>query len=221
VVELDHLFVWTSVGAPEAERLIAFGLTEGSPNVHAGQGTANRRFFFHNAMLELLWVQNAREAQSEAIRPTHVWERWSRRTTGGCPFGFCFRSTGSVQKPPFPTWEYRPPYLPEPHAMLIGANAEIVAEPFLVYIPGGRRPDAVPPPQRQPLDHPAGVREITRLQLASPQSRPRSPAFRATVDSGVLRLVAGADYLLKLGFDGEIMGRTTDFRPALPLVLCS
>jgi hypothetical protein len=40
--------------APEAERIAAFGLCEGPSNVHPGQGTANRRFFFRNAMLELL-----------------------------------------------------------------------------------------------------------------------------------------------------------------------
>jgi Rho-binding antiterminator len=57
--ELDHLFICTTIGAPEADRLVAFGLTEGTPNVHPGQGTANRRFFFHNFMLELLWVHNS------------------------------------------------------------------------------------------------------------------------------------------------------------------
>jgi len=46
--EVDHLFVCANLGAPEADSLIAFGLTEGAPNVHPGQGTANRRFFFHN-----------------------------------------------------------------------------------------------------------------------------------------------------------------------------
>ena len=29
--ELDHIFVWTEVGGPEADRLIRFGLTEGTP----------------------------------------------------------------------------------------------------------------------------------------------------------------------------------------------
>ena len=55
-LQFDHLFICTSVGAPDAERLVAFGLTEGEPNVHPGQGTACRRFFFRNAYLELLWV---------------------------------------------------------------------------------------------------------------------------------------------------------------------
>ena len=72
-LSIDHIFIWTSKGAPEAEHLKEFGLEEGSPNRHPGQGTACRRFFFHNAMLELLWIENETEVQSEAIRPTRLW----------------------------------------------------------------------------------------------------------------------------------------------------
>jgi hypothetical protein len=46
--ELDHLFIWADVGGPEADRLVAFGLTEGAANTRPGQGTTSRRFFFRN-----------------------------------------------------------------------------------------------------------------------------------------------------------------------------
>jgi hypothetical protein len=61
-LEFDHMFICTAVDAPEADLLVAFGLTEGAPNSHPGQGTACRRFFFRNAMLELVWVHNESEA---------------------------------------------------------------------------------------------------------------------------------------------------------------
>jgi hypothetical protein len=35
-VELDHVFVCSEVGAPEADQLVAFGLGEGAPNTHPG-----------------------------------------------------------------------------------------------------------------------------------------------------------------------------------------
>jgi len=57
-IELDHLFVCTALDAPAAEKLIQFGLREGLPNQHPGQGTACRRFAFFNAMIELFWVSN-------------------------------------------------------------------------------------------------------------------------------------------------------------------
>jgi hypothetical protein len=74
-IELDHLFVCTAPGAPEAEKLVRFGLHEGAPNQHPGQGTANRRFAFVNAMIELVWVNDATEAQSKSTRRTLLWER--------------------------------------------------------------------------------------------------------------------------------------------------
>lgn len=63
-VELDHAFVTCAFGAPEANAMVKFGLLEGSSNAHPGQGTANRRFFFDNFMLELLWVTNPAEART-------------------------------------------------------------------------------------------------------------------------------------------------------------
>ena len=90
-VELDHVYLLVSVGAPDADRLAALGLTEGQPNRHPGLGTACRRFFFTNAYLELLWVENPAEAQGEVARPLRLWERWSQRRQGTCPFGVVFR----------------------------------------------------------------------------------------------------------------------------------
>jgi hypothetical protein len=86
-IELDHLFVCTDAGAACAERLIQLGFTEGPPNQHPGQGTANRRFFFANAMIELIWVSDTTEAQSPSTRRTLLWERWRDRQTA-CPFRY-------------------------------------------------------------------------------------------------------------------------------------
>jgi hypothetical protein len=71
-VELDRAFVCTALDAPEADLLVAFGLAEGTPNTHPGQGTANRRFYFRNAMLELVWVRDEREARSPLVAPTRL-----------------------------------------------------------------------------------------------------------------------------------------------------
>jgi len=62
---LDHSFACTAPGDLEAEELVRFGLREGPPNQHPGQGTANRRFAFSNAMIEFLWVSDAQIAQCE------------------------------------------------------------------------------------------------------------------------------------------------------------
>ncbi|HBU86299.1 MAG TPA: glyoxalase-like domain protein, partial [Acinetobacter sp.] len=55
-MEVDHIFICVQSGAPEAETLKKFGLTEGSSNKHPGQGTENRRFFFKNSFIELIFL---------------------------------------------------------------------------------------------------------------------------------------------------------------------
>jgi Glyoxalase-like domain len=219
-IELDHIFVWASPGGEEARVLAKFGLSEGTPNTHPGQGTACRRFFFRNAYLELLWVTDPAEAQSATIRPTHLWERWNARSTG-CPFGLCFRpgteDDGSI---PFPTWEYRPPYLPESLSFHAGTNAGMLNEPVLFYLPFSRRPDSQSTPRKQVMEHAAGLRELTRIELVSPHGDTLSPAFEPLLSTGVVRRRDGAGYVVELGFDGETKGRVVDFRPVVPIVFC-
>lgn len=74
-MEVDHVFICVEHGAHEAEVLKRFGLTEGSANRHPGQGTANRRFFFRNAFIELLYLQDFAEVQNELTKPTRLYER--------------------------------------------------------------------------------------------------------------------------------------------------
>jgi hypothetical protein len=70
-VELDHVFVCTALDALEADLLVAFGLAEGTLNTHPDQGTANRRFYFRNAMLELVWVRDEARG-AEPSRCSHT-----------------------------------------------------------------------------------------------------------------------------------------------------
>lgn len=218
--ELDHLFIWTSVGAPEADLLVRFGLTEGAPNTHPGQGTACRRFFFRNAYLELLWVHDAAEVQSNAVRPLHLWERWSHRADGACPFGFIFRPASRSNRPlPCATWEYRPPYLPEPLSIQVAKNADVLSEPMLFLLPLAGRPDSYAADKRQPLDHAASLSQISRIELTDPRTAESSPELEAVSGAGLVRLRNGSEHLVELGFDGERQAHHADLRPALPLIL--
>src|SRR6266436_5673418 len=108
---VDHVFICTAAGAPAADHLRQFGLAEGSPNQHPGQGTACRRFFFRNAMLELLWVEDAAAARSEQTRRTRLWERCSETGTGprlGRQSSVHFRR-GSTGRSLCPTWRFTSP----------------------------------------------------------------------------------------------------------------
>jgi hypothetical protein len=211
-IELDHLFVSTAPGAPEAGKFVQFGLHEGPPNQHPGQGTANRRFAFANAMIELFWVSDAREARSQSARPTLLWERWSGREHNASPFGICLRPVDPQDTGlPFPAWEYRPAYLPDPLVMHIGDVG--IEEPMWVYLSFMRRA------QREQwfIEHPIGIREITGLTLTTPVPL-RSNVSQKIVESGVLATRTGATSLLEIEFDGNRRKEQMDFRPHLPFV---
>jgi Glyoxalase-like domain len=217
--EIDHIFICVDVGAPEAERLIAFGLTEGKPNTHPGQGTACRRFFFGNAYLELLWVHSPAEAQAEQTRRTRLWERWSGRRDRTCPFGICVRPTVTQRgELPFATWDYCPPYFPPGVSLGIGANSEAMAEPMLCYLQSGQRPDRYAPVRQQPVKHPARLREITRVRFVGPEAGDPSSELQATVNANLVELVAGDKPCVELAFDGEQQAKHVDFWPTLPLI---
>lgn len=215
--ELDHLFIAVSRRAPEARHLRRFGLIEGSPNRHPGQGTANRRFFFRNAMLELLWLENPVEAGSEAIRRTGLRERLRALSPAVSPFGVCLRPRGPADAPPFPGWSYRPPYLP-PHLSIDVAAEAPPAEPMWFSLAFGRRPDAPAAGRGEPLFHPRGLREITAVDITRPSFQPLSAAARCLTELGLVRFRFGPDHLLELSFDDRGAGRRVDFRPDLPLV---
>jgi hypothetical protein len=216
---LDHVFICTSIGGAEADRLVTFGLIEGTPNVHPGQGTACKRFFFHNAYLEMLWVYDSVEAQSELIQPTRLWERWTSRSKAVCPFGFGFRSKShEASELPFSTWQYHPPYLPPPLSIQVVKNSDVLTEPMLFHLAFAQRPDSYPIAKRQSVEHPCGLREITLFEFVSPQRDKLSPELQAALDADLISLRVGTEYLLELGFDGESHGRKANFRPALPLV---
>jgi len=204
-------------GAPETASLARLGLTEGSANTHPGQGTASRRFFFANAYLELIWVSDPEEAQGERTRPTRLWERWSKRQAGACPFGVILRPSADAREggPPFATWSYHPQYMPPDVAIEIATGTPL-GEPELFYIPFARRPDVI---GREPITHASGFREISgaRIGLAPPGAS--SLAAQQAEAAGVLSFVTEAEHVLTLGFDGERAGRAADLRPELPLVL--
>jgi hypothetical protein len=214
-LDVDHLFIVVPPGGIEGDQLVALGLREGSPNVHPGQGTRNRRFFFSNAMLELIWIQNEREARSDLVAPTRLWERSRASETGASPFGLCLRTTDEL---PFETWRYAPPYLPHGVAIDI-ASGTAAGEPMLFINPINTRPDAFPPERREPLEHPAGIRELTAVRITVTVSAPLSSPLQTIERLGIATFVAGVAPLLELTFDRGRARRSADLRPVLPLVL--
>jgi hypothetical protein len=211
-IELDHVFVCAAQGAPEGDLLLQLGFVEGSPNVHQGQGTSNRRFPFRNAMVELMWVSDPVEAKSELTRETNLWERWSQRASGASPFGICTRPIMPGTKgSPFAGWEYKPSYLPPDLCLHVGAAP--IEEPMWVHLDFVDREHRL----RNFVQQPNGATDITGLRLTTPVM-PRSEAARVMLENHVLEVEEGSGDLLEIEVDHRRQQTMTDLRPALPIV---
>ena len=216
-MDIDHIFIRAKFGAPEGDLLCQFGLSEGSGNKHPGQGTENRRFFFRNAFIELLWISDQFEIQSSQTRPTRLYERLAGVSAAASPFGVCFRAPAGESVCPFPTWKYTPGYLPDGMAIELADQAPL-AEPMWFFLGTAAAPDTAPVERRQPLDHPAKIHAITSVAITLPSKENWSEAAMAAIETGKVSIVEGTHHLIEISFDNEISGLRHDFRPALPVV---
>lgn len=108
-MEIDHIFIFSNQGN-ETEELIEFGLTEGSGRVHKGIGTVNRRIFFDNFYLEILWVENKDEAGS--IEEIGILERSNFKNSQYSRFGLCLNNTPETDQIFENAIQWKPEFLP-------------------------------------------------------------------------------------------------------------
>ncbi len=224
MIELDHVFIFVSPGAPEAEALIELGFDEGAGNVHPGQGTANRRFFFDRTFLELLWVHDEDEVRSALIAPTFLWERSRSVETGYSPFGLCVRpqdprQTDGDQIVLAQTWAYLPPYLPDGMSIAVADNRSNAREPMLFQIAGGPMPDSKMPAQDTEVRHPLGVRKITKVILQTPVWQEPSAAMARLLETDWMFHEFNQETHLILEFDHCGQQQVADLSPQLPLTV--
>jgi len=207
---LDHVFICCSKDAPEAHALSELGLVEGSGNRHPGQGTANRRFFFSNGYLELLWVSDRDEACGPDTKDTRLWERWSLRKEGVCPFGIVFRTEDS--RLPFDTWSYTPQYLPKGSSTQFARQVPLT-EPELAFLFSEAKVQ-----RQEPMDHELPIREMSKVIFRLPSIAALSKPATAAQHEGLLAFAEGPEYELELNFVSD-QPFHFNLRPTMPLVL--
>jgi hypothetical protein len=214
-MDLDHIFICVSKGAHEARELIDFGLIEGSSNVHPGQGTANRRFFFHNVFLELLYLDDATAAKSDVTANTGLYERCSFLNDASA-FGFCFKPSDQAQhKPSFKSWQYKPVFFPEPNCVEVACAPYHEPMWFFISFLG----PANPAKQKEPIHHEVSLQYLTHTRLFQPLKEAPSDAWEKVSQLPYFCVFNDAETLLELEFDHHRSGKYHDFRPTLPLLI--
>jgi hypothetical protein len=216
--ELDHVVVFSAVDAPERAHLEALGLRGfGGVTRHGELGSASTSFFFVADYLELIWAHDDAAAQANfAPLGLDLVARREWRRSGAAPFGVMLRRRAGADAPfPFPTRRMAATWMPgEVAVQFAGDN---VAEPYYGLLPAelafpsfrANIPD---------LEHPLGLRRLTRVQIAAKVER-CSPLAEWLAQAGVAEVSPGPEPLLTLTFDGAAQGRSVDARPILPIVL--
>jgi hypothetical protein len=210
-LELDHVFILVEPGAQAVDRLLEQGFQEGSRNTHPGQGTANRRIYFANGMLEFLWVRDAKEAHTGPGRDLQLPAR--AENPNASPFGVILvpRQIVISQERPFPGWHYQPDYFPAPKGFHVGTNAKNVLEPLCFYFPFPDPGVPRPQPHRNP-------QRITEVVISTPSSDTQG-VLGLVSQCDRLTIQSAGEHLMEITLAGQTLGRTADFRPAMPLIL--
>ncbi len=209
-IELHHFFILTGPGAPQADLLSGIGLIEGTCNDHPGQGTANRRFFFSNSTLELLYVRDSNEAENGCGSRLRFVERAADAKAS--PFGLIVKATTGSTAAPFPGWRYCPEYFQASQCFHVGDNSNLIEEPLCICMPLD-----LPLPEHQPQPQNSD-KTVTEVVISVPVIRPSLPLEVIAECEGIsLRL--NEPHRLELVFNEEQEGQSKDMTPELPLVI--
>jgi hypothetical protein len=224
VLELDHVYIVVPPGAAAAvHALRQVGvLVDTTTGRHDGEGATSIAAFFHNAYLELLWVDStvavdsAHQADVADFRRAADWAH-----SGASPFGLGlhFRTGGPadlripVRLDPVPG-----AHPPADYVLLRQPVESLAADLFIMPTERAvtswlaryrtRHPDL--------FAHSLGVQRITRLVVRGPLAHRPSAA---NLDLRPIQFEEAAEPLLLVEFDGGRAGESFDLRPALPLIL--
>lgn len=193
------MFIFSDKGT-ETDELIDFGLTEGSGGTHKGIGTANRRIFFDNFYLEILWVENEMEAKS--VEKIEIWERSDFKNNQYSRFGLCLKNTDETDNVFTNSIKWKPDFLPENKFVDILTNERM---PWIFRFPTNRNSKL-----DEPRNHKNGIRKLTKAIFSISEIDFKSIISEINENS-TIEFVQSVDDLLILEFDNGIQGKTKRF----------
>jgi hypothetical protein len=224
---LDHIFIWVTKGAPEARALEDIGLQVfGETTHHIGQGTASKAFFFENAYLELIWIDDEQAVTKNAERTgIDMKTRAQWKQTGASPFGvglhYLPEKTRTAPFPVMPYWaEWMRPNTSIEFAQVVTTYSEpmyfilpaylSVSDTVLQQILQQSRSKA----EARKLD----VKRITGVRITAVERKLTSTADMLS-RNGVVGIKGSKTAVMEITFDMGRQGKKFDLQASLPLVI--
>ncbi len=213
-MEIDHIFIFSNNKGKEADELVEFGLMEGSSRLHFGQGTTNRKFYFDNFFLEILWVVSEDEIQSGLTTKTKLWERSQFEKNGNSRFGLCLvnsKSTDSLFKN---SKVYEPNYFPKGMSIDIITNEENPDLPWTFRLPyRGKKKE-----NNEPIEHLNGIKSLTKVEFKTLTDSEKTDFEDAFKNVENIEFTKSDGLNLILEFDNSAQGKVKEF-PELDLTI--
>ncbi|GAB5408439.1 MAG: VOC family protein [Balneolaceae bacterium] len=213
-MEIDHLFIFSNDQGKEADQLIDFGFTEGSTRIHQGQGTKNRKFYFKNFFLELLWVIDEYEIQSESTSVTKLWERSKFQLNGNSRFGLCLVNSSSTDKLFKKGSIYQPEYFPKGISIDFIANENNPTLPWTFRLPYRGKQKS----HSEPTSHSNGIQLLTKTEFEISSHDLKSPFISHLKELSNIKFKKSERSHLTLEFDNVLQRGIKEF-PTLGLTI--
>lgn len=237
-LSVDHLNIWVKNPQLTKKRLTDLGFTsipDSLSKIHKGQGTTGRYFNFLNAYLELIFIYDQQEfdTNNKVNNQLDFYERASFENNGASPFSIALKIKDyNVDKIPFETIKYHQEWMEENESIFAAKSSKKnLKEPsiFVVYpqIESDvfeRMEDLKNIPDEYAIwrtffKHPNGAKKITKMTIISSDLDQKSETIHAVNEIKNLSIKKGQEHLMEITFDENIQGKSFDLRPELPLLI--
>jgi len=203
---IDHIFIFTDDHGQVAEQLIEFGFTEGSSRIHTGQGTSNRKFYFDNFFLEIIWKHNEDEINSDLTKPTGLWQRANFRANDFSPFGLCLVNSEETDQLFNAAFKYKPSYLPDSMAIDVLSNEDQPSLPWTFRLPFKGQMNQ----HGEPTIHENEIQRLTKARFEYRGNGENQFLSNFENDANI-EFISSSRNWLKLTFDNGRQGKNRDF----------
>jgi hypothetical protein len=205
-MEIDHIFIFTDDNGKIADKLVEFGLVEGSKRVHVGQGTTNRKFYFDNFFLEILWVHNDQEIKSDLVKPIGLWQRADYKRNQFSPYGLCIVNIDDNNGLFENSFKYQPDYFPNGMTIEILKNENNPQLPWTFRLPFKRQKKK----ETEPKNHKNGIKRLTKVNFNYKNSQTDKYLDFFSGESNI-DFTISEDYGMTLTFDNNKQGQREYF----------
>jgi hypothetical protein len=205
---IHHIFIFSSHKGKEADELICHGFTEGSNRLHDGQGTANRKFYFRNFYLEILWVNQPSEIKKDKNMQIGLWQRSQFRNHKMSPFGLCLKRSNRTDALFQNSLLYQPDYLPEDKHIEVISNECYPGLPWTFRLPESMEDHNT----NEPILHQMDVQSLTGVIFEGTQQDQYPVWSEYFQDHEMIRFKPASGNRLILTFDHQRQGKSVELQ---------